>query len=483
MEKLRDDRNPAMSTILLLAAVLAVALLLTLCNKGGHGATPSAAEEQKRYNFVVVITDDQRWDTLWAMPIVTDKLAKRGVVFNNAFVSNPLCAPSRASLLSGGFYSHRTGVLMNQPPSGGVKRFNDRNTLATELQRTGYKTALVGKYINGYPSLAPYVPPGWTKFVGLTKNNFYNFRVCEGGSGLTPSRGKFVEINNQYQTDFLTDRALDFLDRTGDTPFFLYFSPYAPHAPATPARSDDHLFSDFRYRKRAYGQLHLTAKSQVFRNALAKSFNKKSIKHFDKFTRNQLRSLQAVDRAVGRIVDKIEKLGKTSRTVFFFTSDNGFMWGEHGLFRKAKPYEESIRVPLVVTMPGIQPRRDDHLVVAPLDIGPTILDLARIQKPTDGMSLRKLMQDPSVSWREEFVIESFDEEELGPWIGLRTRAGKGEWKYIEYADGFKELYDLVSDPFEEKNRSNDPAYQAIAEGFSRKLEKSRSKIPQSRDAR
>jgi Sulfatase/Glucodextranase, domain B/Bacterial Ig-like domain (group 2) len=118
-------------------------------------------------NFIVILTDDQRWDTLWAMPIVQEKLMARGVTFTNAFVTTPLCCPFRTSFLSGGFYAHNTGVLTNALPNGGVSRFHDEETIATILQGAGYKTALMGKYMNGYLKIAPYIPPGWTKFIGI----------------------------------------------------------------------------------------------------------------------------------------------------------------------------------------------------------------------------------------------------------------------------------------------------------------------------
>ena len=117
--------------------------------------------DNQRFNFVIFLTDDQRWDTLWAMPILQEKLAARGVTFTNAYTSNPVCCPSRASLLAGGFYSHNTGVLTNTMPNGGAYRFRDDRTLPRLLQKSGYKTMLVGKYLNDYELMAPYVPPGW----------------------------------------------------------------------------------------------------------------------------------------------------------------------------------------------------------------------------------------------------------------------------------------------------------------------------------
>lgn len=423
-------------------------------------------------NFVVLLTDDQRWDTLWAMPIVQDKLVARGVTFTNAFITTPVCCPARASILAGGFYAHNTGVLTNGRPNGSVEKFNDTETLATLLQNAGYKTALVGKYLNGYNLIAPYIPPGWTMFTGLKRwqpgqnRNWFNFDVAMGSSGVSATQGKNVVIG-QYITDFLTEQALAFLDQHGNTPFFLYLSTNAPHAPATPAPGDEALFSDFLYRDRAYGEEDRSDKPAWVTNT--SPYNTEAE---DDFHRNQLRSLQAVDRAVGAIVERIEAMGKFDETVFIFTSDNGLMWGEHGLRGKGKPYEESIRVPLVVVMPGVAPRMDAHSVAVNLDIGPTLFDLAGVEKRTDGLSLLPILQDPDAGWREDFLIENYalGSNETFVWAGLRiTREGE-EWKYIEYATGEKELYDLVADPFEESSRHADTAYRDTITELAGRLE-------------
>lgn len=410
------------------------------------------------YNFVVILTDDQRWNTLWAMPIVRDRLASKGVTFTNAFVTTPLCCPSRAGLLAGGFYAHNTGVLINDLPNGGALKFHDAVTISTLLQNKGYKTALVGKYLNGYfGSLAPYVPPGWTKFVAEGGGSYFDFTAVIDG--------RIVNII-QYITYFARDQILSFLDQYGDAPFFIYFSAKAPHDPATPAPGDETLFSDYKYRGRAYREHDLSDKPIHVRKA-AKDF-KKTKNEEDEFHRNQLRSLQALDRTVGAILDKIEEKGKTDRTIFIFTSDNGNLWGEHRLWGKGPPYEESIRVPFVIVMPGISPRIDDHLVAANLDIGPTIFDLAGIDKETDGLSLVLLLKDPTTRWREDLLIEHFNVK--GVWAGLRTKRGSEEWKYVEYPTGERELYDLVNDPYEEESQHDNPAYQNILDELARRLE-------------
>ena len=133
----------------------------------GRLAVPESSEDT-RPNILVVLTDDQRWDSLWAMPFVQRKLADRGVKFTNVYATTPSCSPFRASFLSGGFLARETGVLTNRPPNGGVAAFFDERTLATILQEAGYRTGIVGKYMNRYSSIAPRVPPGWDQFTGVS---------------------------------------------------------------------------------------------------------------------------------------------------------------------------------------------------------------------------------------------------------------------------------------------------------------------------
>jgi VCBS repeat-containing protein len=424
------------------------------------------------YNFVLILTDDQRWDTLWAMPIVQEKLVARGVTFTNAFVTTPLCCPARASLLSGGFYAHNTGILSNGPPNGGAQKFHDRETLATILQQVGYKTAFIGKYMNNYRRKTPYpyIPPGWTKFVTPVRfGSWFDFAVAEGQSRQKPTQGEISEPVTQYISDFERDQALEFLEQHGESLFFLYLNTHAPHSPATPAPEDEDLFSDYLYRDRAYGEADLSDKPAWVQDT--PPFDPASR---DRFHRDQLRSLQAVDRTIGAIIDKLEEKKKFEQTVFIFTSDNGYLWGEHGLISKGYPYEESIRVPLVIVMPGIAPRTDDHLVAINLDLGPTLFALADIDKETDGLNLVPLLKTPEGAWREEFVIEAFTlGANINPppfvWAGLRFKHGAEEWKYIEYPSGETELYDLVTDPFEEESQHANPAYQTLREEFATRL--------------
>jgi arylsulfatase A-like enzyme len=438
----------------------------------GHGYFDQASVTVQTiipYNFVIILTDDQRFDSLWAMPIVQDKLVDQGVTFTNAYVPTPVCFPSRAGLILGGFYAHNTGMISSRPPNGDMESFHDTETLATLLQNVGYKTALVGKYLNRYQTMAPYVPPGWNKFVTKISGGVESFYVVEGSSGAEPAQGNIVGPIEEYVTDYLKTQALQFLDQHSNSSFFLLLSSYAPHYPAVPAVRDEYLFPNLIHRERAYLEDDLSDKPQWVKNRFSTHEDRfESIWEQDEFHRNQLRSLQAVDRAVGEIVEKIEEKGKLSQTVFFFTSDNGYLWGEHGLFGKILPYEESIRVPFVITIPGVEPEIDDHLVAVNLDIGPTLFDLAGIyDKKTDGLSLVPHLYKSKWTWREDLLIESFEPK----WAGLLFKEGQKDWKYVEYATGEIELYDLLNDPYEEESRHNEPAYQDMISEKSARLAK------------
>ena len=277
---------------------------------------------------------------------------------------------------------------------------------------------------------------------------------------------------NKYVTDYQRDEILNFIDSSGSQPFFVLFSAEAPHFPATPANGDENLFSDFVYRGRGYNETDLSDKPAWVAGPNAVLFAQDEFRWDpagnDEFYRNQLRSLQSLDRAIGAIVDRVEAAGKLDSTVFVFASDNGFNWGEHGLHEKLMPYEESIRVPLIVTMPGVAPRQEDHIVAADLDIPATIMELAGINKPTDGKSILGLLQNPSTPWNDEVMLQSWGYRTgvFGVWASLRN----DQWKFVDYPTGEQELYDLVNDPFELESQHANPAYDAIRTSMKSQLD-------------
>lgn len=450
-------------------------LLLSGCS-GEPGRLPD------RPNVVLIETDDQRWDTLSAIPETVRRLGTEGVTFTQAVVSNPICCPSRASLLSGGYYSHNVGVLDVLGPNGGAPAFDDGETLPVQLQRAGYRTGFVGKYLNDYDRFAPRVPPGWDRFVSrLGPPNFHQHRLLRGESGPEgPGRGR-IEERREYLTYLERDEALRFVLESSATgrPFFLWLATHAPHRPATPAPEDGSTFSDFRYRGRAWGERNVTDKPD-FIQAMGLAFvdsdgGAKPMANRPGFPagfpRLQMQSLRAVDRIVAEILDQLDALGLLDRTAVVFTSDNGFLWGEHRIHRKGLAYEESIRVPLLARVPGLPRGRRDHLVAIDLDLAPTILELAGLPAGGDGVSLVPALRDPDVVLRREVFLEGFGNlgsppDFVPPWAAVRT----DRFKYVEYADGQRELYDLEQDPFELENRYSDPALAAETARLARAIE-------------
>lgn len=458
-------------------SILLVFGMLSICLTGCDGSNypediplMNGEYPEDQLNILVILTDDQRADSLFAMPTI-EKLAAQGVVFTKAFVTTPVCTPVRASILSGGLYSQNTGVLNNR--LGG--RFDDTDTIATELQKKGYKTGFIGKYLHGYN--VGYIPPGWTYFAannnGGMINDWFNLKdITIGSSGLTSARGKTIGELKQYITYFQRDQALEFLDKYHKSPFFLLLSTYAPHAPRIYAPEDSDRFSDYVYQ--APEETDMSDKPEWAKKAA--SYKKfpwlPSDSNYMVFEmQNQLRTLAAVDRSVNAILHKLADLDVLSQTVIIFTSDNGLLWGEHGLVDKGLPYEPAIHVPLIISLPGGKPAINNNLVAMNLDISATIFDIAGISKKTDGMSLLQILQGKKhIPWRNEILIEAdgylkwweqygFMADGLGHWVGLRTK----EWKYIEHPTGEKELYNLLADPDEFENLASNPEYTSIME--------------------
>lgn len=416
-------------------------------------------------SIVLVITDDQRWDSLEAMPSVNRHLVGRGVSFEESFVVDPLCCPSRASTLTGS-YPHATGVWANDGPYGGFERFRDGSTLATWLDDRGYRTALMGKYLNQYEETG-YVPPGWDRWVAFAgsedRRDFY-YRYWLNSDGRLEW---FGGQPSDYSTDVLADRAVSFVRETRG-PLFLYFSPYAPHDPGTPAPRDTGAFDDLPpWRPDSYNEPDMSDKPLGVRSR--RPMDAETVRATDELRRDMMASLLAVDRAVERIVDALADTGRLDESLIVFTSDNGFSWGEHRWVNKVAPWEESIRVPLVVRFdPLIEaPRTDQHLVLN-VDLAPTFSDLAGARSPgAEGSTLLPLLLGREVPWREEFGIESFQVIKAVPsYCAVRTRTEK----LVAYVTGELEYYDLGSDPLELRNRATDPVAASAVRRLGSRLE-------------
>ena len=466
-------------------AAFVAALLASACASSG-GKTPPKAPAAKsgreartaRPNILLILTDDMDAKDVQYMPQLRRHLTARGTTFSNAFVTYSVCAPSRASILTGQ-YAHNHGVMENRPPTGSFRRFfeegREASTVATWLRSAGYRTGLIGKYVNRYPlprNLA-YVPPGWDDWRGYFDwasaadgRVYYEYDLNENGRVV-----RYGDEDKDYLTDVLRDKALDFLSRTGDDqPFFLYLAPFAPHWPVQPAERHSGLFPDLKApRTPDYNEEDVSDKPAWVRELPLLS--PEIVQATDELFRKRVQSLQAVDEMIEALVKALEARSLLQHTFIVFTSDNGFQLGGHRMDHgKGDPYDESIRVPLVVRGPGVAAGRNQPMLALNIDLAPTFAAIAGAATPdtVDGRSLlRALTGRPSQrEWRSDFLVELRSKEEAGisDYAALRSN----EHLYVEYDTGERELYDMQKDPHQLQSLGK-TAEPALVERLSARL--------------
>jgi N-acetylglucosamine-6-sulfatase len=422
-----------------------------------------------RLNVVLIVTDDERAD-IDRVPSVKRLLAAQGVTFTRFFATTPACCPARAGILTGQ-YSHHNGVVANSGPSS-YPAFNERSNLAVWLHDAGYETALVGKYLNGYAVYGEQrVPPGWSDWqaiVSAPMQRYYNYVLNENG-WLVP----YGPAPGDYSTTVLTDKAVEFLE-DARRPFFLLFAPLAPHLPATPP-PDHGTRRPVRPLDRRPSFNESDVRDKPWRSWHPEPLRPRAVRYLSNSIRKrQLASLGALDRSVRTIVATLKRRGLLGRTVIIYASDNGFLWGEHRLGGKFWPYEESIRVPLVVRTPwrSVWGRTDNHLV-GNIDLASTIAELTGVAPglPQDGRSIVPLLRGADPPWRNGLVVEYLGGDLLRqggppPYRALRTR----RYLYVAYLNGWRELYDLARDPWQLDNVAGAPAYAGVAEELAWRLD-------------
>ncbi len=392
-------------------------------------------------NVLIILTDDQRYDTLDTMPRTQRLLFDEAAVFPNAFVTTPVCCPSRASVLTG-LYAHNHEVRTNR----GVL---EASTVAQRLDQAGYFTGLVGKYLNSWPG---HDRPEFDRWV-----SFANGHVRYTDPPLF--FGDEERVVDGYVTEILRDEAIRFLLDASlqDAPFFLLFAPNAPHRPATPAPGDERLFADTPWeRPPSYDEADVADKPRWVQ--AQPRVNESQDAAFERTRLSMLRSQAALDRALAAVLYKLDRYHEASRTVVIFLSDNGFFWGEHRLWGKGAPYDEAARVPMAVRYPPLTDGVDEsQAVVANIDIVPTIYDLAGIDPPdpVDGRSLVGLLDGTSV-WREGVLLEAWS-----PRAGNWTAAHTGDAVHILYETGERELYDLERDPYQLDNLAGEEGHAEL----------------------
>jgi N-acetylglucosamine-6-sulfatase len=467
---------------------------------GGSQAKKRHQKKQKRPNIVMIMDDDQSAEQQRFLPKTNAAIGDKGVTFDNSFVNYSLCCPSRSTLLTGQ-YAHNHGVRGNQPPSGGYSKLAPTlsNSLPVWLQRAGYYTAHIGKFLNGYGATSPdtEVPPGWNEWYGslddpdgFTGGTYtaYGYTLNENGHivhyGSTPN----VVDPATYQTDVYSQKAADFIRRRAPSrkPFYLSVAPRDPHAesagacacagdnPRAAPRYEGTLAGVSAPRNPDFNEADVSDKPSNIRDLPL--LTPAGIAGVDARYRARAEALLGVDDLVQNVVSTLKAQGELKNTVLIFTSDNGFFHGEHRVPQgKVRLYEPSIRLPLEIRAPGIPKGVHRSQPVINVDLAPTILAFAHAKagRLEDGTSLIPLMKN-RLDWpgrgldlETYFVPDATEDPEDPPLNYQAVRTDR--YLYAQYGTGEQELYDLQADPFELQNAQSNPAYSSVKASLQRLL--------------
>ena len=491
-----------LAACLALLAVLATALVA----REAKGAPPQE-------NVVFILTDDQTTSELAAMPNVQSLIANQGTTFNEAYVSFPLCCPSRATLMSGQ-YMHNHGVRGNFPPNGSWTKFipHESDDLPVWLQDDGYYTAHIGKYMNGYALDAPDlpVPEGWDEWYGKVSEDalYFNYQLIEKtGPSATPHITFYGDQPSDYQTDVFRDRAVDFVnDYAAPQPFLMDLWFNSPHGPFDPAPRDLFRLAGSPVAKLpGYNEKDISDKPKWFRKRARHRLTKKQGKVIANERRRQEEQLISVDQAVGQIVASLSAKGILDDTYIVFASDNGFFRGEHRIAAgKYLPYDPSSRVPLLIRGPGIPKGGVSNELVWLGDIPQTIVRIASGSEDPrlDGRSLLPFAEDPARRSTRPILLEADTgaggaEAESAKASAVRAKTAKvgvagkkgvtdleqetdaiksqaaithapayrairtTRYLYVLYSNGQTELYDMLRDPAQLNSLARNKRYRFV----------------------
>ncbi|MGH2751975.1 MAG: sulfatase-like hydrolase/transferase [Actinomycetota bacterium] len=425
-------------------ALLSLGVLVAAC---------TGASRDERPNLILFITDDESVGSTEVMPHLRSWFVESGRSFEPGFVTTPLCCPSRASILSGR-YMHNHGVRLNRE----AENLDLDETLQRHLSAGGYRTGIVGKFLNAWPSDRD--PPDFDYFVVSKGFPF------EGGTWNVNGDTQDVAT---YSTTFIRDHVAEFLETTdAGTPWLLIVSTIAPHAPAIP----EPKYADAPVPPPTTNP----ALEVTDRSAKLPLGSKRSFQTRPRFRADQLRTMMSVDDVIGDVDRALEERDEKSDTLAFYISDNGLLRGEHGLTGKGHPLRPAVEVPFYMAWPGrIEPSTDDRLA-ANIDIAPTMMDAAglldEIDHPLDG---RSLLED----WRRAEILLEYQRNPkfVSPsWASIRTDVAQ----YIEYYDQagetrFRELYDLADDEWQLTNLlgGGRKTHHGAAAAFGERLERYR----------
>lgn len=514
IRRLPSRREPHRTRVIALWAAL-----LVICSLGAATDSGSLAAGDPPPNVLMILTDDQRFDELEAMPNVQDLIAAEGVTFERAYVSYPLCCPSRASLLTG-LYAHNHDVRGNFAPQGGWAKFQEsgeQQALPVRLQAAGYRTGLAGKYMNGYLRDRPETPPrtpGWDFWSAKTSEGnfldfYYNFNLATSVDQNDPlSYSDYGFDPGDYMTDVVGAKALQFLEsQEGETaPFMFAFWPGGPHFPFEPAPRHWGLKTGEKLEPvPGSNERDMSDKPAWLRKA-TKKLSKPSLRRINDERKRRLEQLMSVDEAIGSLIDEMDRTGELEDTYIVFTSDNGYFRGEHRIpAGKFLPYEPSSRVPLIVRGPDLPAGETSRELVSLVDVPQTILEIATgsIDPAADGRSLLPYASDPDSRSNRPLLIEGFtggstddedasesgdgsgsasgligvddlEQEPVAPRTGRYRAAGTraritmkapgyltvrtNRYLFTSYSNGQSELYDMKRDPAQMRNVATNGRY-------------------------
>jgi N-acetylglucosamine-6-sulfatase len=410
----------------------------------------------KRPNVIFILSDDHRHDVMghaghpFAETPALDRLAEEGVRFTRAYVTSSLCSPSRASFLTG-TWPHRHGVWNNFTPWS-----NDNQTFLEHLGASGYDTAFIGKW---------HMPGGLPELRGV--DHLVTFTAF-GGQGVYRDcplivNGVEEPSRKSYIAEELTDRAIAWIERERDAPFALYLSHknvHAPFAPDTPELGR-HAEDDVARPEGTHPWVLVTNTQYVHLNHRSQANS----------VRSYVEAVESMDRQIARVLTLLDERGLTRDTLVIYASDNGQLWGEHGLMDKRWAYEESIRIPFLVRYPasGHVPGTKVDRLIQNIDLMPSLLDVAGLPTPdhVQGRSWLSLLTRPEAPWRDAIFYSYYFEP---PYPAPTTRALRTEThKYIEYETRPPQLFDLEADPGEQTNLALDPQFDTLREVLAARL--------------
>jgi arylsulfatase A-like enzyme len=458
-----------------IGAVAAVVIML-LAQALLLGASQPARAATTQPNIIVVMVDDMPPGMVDDLPRLQSLLTEQGLSFSSFYVAAPQCCPSRASFLRAQ-YPRNTGVLANGPPQGGFSAFrnngNEASTIATWLDDAGYRTGLIGKYLNDYEKAPKHVPQGWDRwFVYAGKGKYRGYLISDEGKvrtyGKVNGKKKSKFKAKDYQTDVLTRKGIEFINSTPDeTPLFLFLAPATPHEPAIPASRYQKapVARNGAPRPPSFNEEDMSDKPGVW--SRQDSLSSKRIKAIDALYARQLRSMFAVEDMIVDITAALDANGRLDNTYLVFVSDNGVHHGEHRIpSGKNTPYEESIRSPLIVVGPGVPAGATTDAMASMVDLGPTFAEMAGIDAPhfVDGRSLLGIFESGEApgNWRDAVISELL----MGPNGGFVVMR-LDDYAYFDYGAGDHELYDLGVDPYQLDNIYDEAPPALIAQLESR----------------